>query len=273
MAKTLPVGIQVYTVRDYAEKDFEGTMKTLKEIGYDYVELAGLYGHSADEIAAMCKNAGVNPISAHVPIAELLADTEKTVSDYEKIGCKFIAIPYLGEDMRPGVPNYDEVLEKISAIGEVCKAHGIKLLYHNHDFEFVKMPDGSYGLDYLYAHVCSCRLSTELDTCWVKVAGEDPAAYIRKYSGRSPVVHLKDFVGGKTENMYELIGTDEAKAEKSEAFQFRPVGSGVQDFPGILAAAIEAGSEYVVVEQDSWNDLDAMECARSSREYLRKLGW
>lgn len=273
MPKKLPVGIQVYTVRDYAEKDFLGTMKALKEMGYDYVELAGLYGKSADEIAAACREAGVCPISAHVPMAELLADTEGTVATYKKIGVRFIAIPYLGADMRPGVPDYDDVLAKIAAIGTECKKQGIQLLYHNHDFEFIKMPDGSYGLDYMYDKVPADLLATELDTCWVKVAGENPADYVRKYTGRAPVVHLKDFVGAKSENMYELIGSTEAKAERSQEFQFRPVGSGVQDFPGILGAAIVAGSEYVIVEQDSWNDLDAMECARSSREYLRHIGW
>ena len=61
------------------------------------------------------------------------------------------------------------------------------LLYHNHDFEFVTMPDGSFGLDYMYSHIPAEHLATELDTCWVRVAGQDPAAYVRKYTGRAPI--------------------------------------------------------------------------------------
>ena len=116
-------------------------------------------------------------------------------------------------------------------------------------------------------------LGAEPDTCWVNIGGEDPASYIRKYSGRCPVVHLKDFVGGKTENMYTLIGTDEAKQEKSDAFAFRPLGQGKQNFPEILAASIEAGAEFVIVEQDDTNDIPCLEAAKMSRDYLKSLGW
>ena len=66
-------------------------------------------------------------------------------------------------------------------------------LYHNHDFEFVKMPNGQYALDYIYTEIPADLLQTELDICWVKVAGEEPVDYIKKYAGRAPVVHLKDF--------------------------------------------------------------------------------
>jgi 23S rRNA (adenine2503-C2)-methyltransferase len=91
-------------------------------------------------------------------------------------------------------------------IGKVCKANGITLLYHNHDFEFEKTEDGEYVLDALYSEIGPDLLATEIDTCWVNVGGEVPADYIRKYSGRAPIVHLKDFYGERSENMYELIG-------------------------------------------------------------------
>ena len=117
-------------------------------------------------------------------------------------------------------------------IGKACKAHGIQTLYHNHDFEFAKMPDGRYALDYIYDTIPADLLQTELDTCWVKVAGEDPAAYVRKYTGRSPLVHLKDFhKEGKPANMYKLIGTDVEEEESHGVFPFwrlplTPVPSG-----------------------------------------------
>ena len=227
--KTLPVAVQVYSVREDAEKDFAGTMKKIKEIGYEGVELAGLYGKKPSEIKAAIEDAGLVAVSAHVPFQELVADMEGTIAQYVEIGVKYIAIPYLMEEDRPGTPKFEGNVKLFEEIGKACKAHGIQTLYHNHDFEFIKMPDGRYALDYIYDTIPADPLQTELDTCWVKVAGEDPAAYIRKYSGRSPVVHLKDFhKEGQPANMYELIGTEVKKRPHSGGLcgSRRPVGCG-----------------------------------------------
>lgn len=267
----IPVGIQVYSVREDAAKDFRQTVARLKELGYDGVELAGLYGHTADEIRQILDEIGIPAISAHVPYVELIGDTEKVVADYKKIGCRYIAVPYLTEEYRPGTENFAEVVSNIRKIGACCNEQGIILLYHNHDFEFTRMEDGTYALDYLYDHVSADLLQTELDTCWVKVGGEDPVAYIRKYAGRCPVVHLKDFVGKKSANMYELIGIQSEKKEESEEFGFRPVGYGVQDMPAIVETAIECGAEWVIVEQDQSKERPPMEAAKMSIEYIRSL--
>ena len=272
--KTLPVAVQVYSVRDDAEKDFAGTMKKIKEIGYDGVELAGLYGKEPAEIKAAIEAAGLQAVSAHVPFQELVADMEGTIQKYVEIGVKYIAIPYLMEEDRPGTPKFEGNVKLFEEIGKACKAHGIQTLYHNPDFEFIKMPDGRYALDYIYDTIPADLLQTEIDTCWVNVAGENPAAYVKKYSGRAPVVHLKDFYKeGKPGNMYQLIGTDVEEQENKGFFEFRPVGSGMQDFPSILEASLEAGAKWVVVEQDQSNGRTPMEAITMSREYLKGLGW
>ncbi len=271
--KTLPVGIQLYTVRDEVDRDFLGTLKKLKAMGYDYVELAGHYGMDAATLKAKCDEAGVKALSAHVALAWMMEDPDAQMELYKNCGCKYIAVPFLPEGERPGDPGFEKTLADMRTCAEAAKRHGLVFMYHNHDFEFCTMPDGSFGLDYIYKELPADLLQTELDTCWVKVAGQDPVEYLKKYAGRSPVVHLKDYVGSKTENMYELIGTDEAKAEKSEKFQFRPVGSGCQNFPAILEQAIASGAEFVVVEQDSWNDQTCLEAAEDSRKYLKSLGW
>ena len=178
--KTLPVAVQVYSVRDDAAADFAGTMKKIKEIGYDGVELAGLYGLSPAQIKSAIEEAGLVPLSAHVPFQELAADMEGVVSQYQEIGVKFIAIPYLTEEDRPGGEKFEKNIEVFGEIAKVCKAHGIQTLYHNHDFEFAKMPNGQYALDYIYSSIPADLLQTEVDTCWFKVAGEDPAAFIKK---------------------------------------------------------------------------------------------
>lgn len=272
--KTLPVAVQVYSVRDIAEKDFKGTMEKIKEMGYDGVELAGLYGLEPSYIRGALDALELPAVSAHVPFAELTEDLEGTVAKYVEIGVKYIAIPYLGEEDRPGAPKFEENLKEMVKIGECCKKNGIVMLYHNHDFEFIKMPNGQYGLDYIYSTIGADLLQTELDTCWVKVAGECPSDYIRKYACRCPVVHLKDFIKeGKPANMYELIGIETEKKEETGKFEFRPVGHGMQNFPPILEASVESGAQWVVVEQDQSYETPSIEAIKMSREYLKGLGW
>ena len=272
------VALQVYSVRDYAEKNLRDTLQKVKEIGYDGVEFAGLYGNEPAEVKRMVEEIGLIPISAHVPLDEMLGAPDKVIGGYAQIGCRYIAVPYLNEERRPGTDGFEKTIKDIEMLASVAKEHGMQMLYHNHDFEFKKI-NGEYGLDVLYQSVPSDLLQTEIDTCWVNVAGEDPAEYVRKYSGRAPVVHLKDFVMSgkkKPEQMYELIGIQSEKkeeVEEEEVFGFRPVGYGVQNFPAILTASEEAGAEWVIVEQDKPAlGKTSMECADMSRKYLKGLG-
>ena len=266
-----PIAIQLYSVRDDMAADFEGTLKKVKALGYDAVEFAGLYGKSAAEVKKLCEEIGLVPLSAHVPFIDMMNDLS-LLDVYAEIGCKFIVIPYLTEEYRPGNEKFADFIEGAKVLGKKANELGMKLCYHNHDFEFVKV-DGEYALDILYKEVSADLLQTELDTCWVNVGGENPADYLRKYAGRAEILHLKDFVGCKSENMYALIGIDEdEKKETGGKFEFRPVGSGVQNFPAILAAAEESGVEWVVVEQDMPSmDKTPMECAEMSIKYLKSL--
>lgn len=270
--KKFPIALQLYSVRDELAADFEGTLKAVKEMGYDGVEFAGLCGLAAAEVRALCEKNGLVPISAHVPYADMVADADGVISTYKEIGCKYIVIPYLTPEYRPGEELFGEVIETAKSVGAKATENGLTLLYHNHDFEFVKL-DGEYALDILYKEVPASSLQTELDMCWVNVGGEKPDDYLRKYAGRAPVVHLKDFVGGKTENMYALIGIDEnEKKETGGKFEFRPCGSGVQDFTSILEAAEFSGAEWVVVEQDNPSMGKApLECAKMSIDHISSL--
>ena len=269
-----PVALQLYSVRDDLEQDFAGTLKYVKELGFDGVEFAGLYGHEPAEISRMLQEIGLTPVSAHVPFSDLIANPAQVAADYAAIGCQYIVIPYLMPEFRPGAEKFDEVIAGAKVIGAAANAAGLTLLYHNHDFEFEKI-SGEYALDVLYREVPSTLLMTELDTCWVNVAGENPADYIRKYTGRTPVVHLKDFVmpGKKPAKLYELIGiADDTKSAADEIFEFRPLGQGVQDFPEILKACRESGAQWVVVEQDMPSmQKTALECAATSIQYLKQL--
>ncbi|MBP3495481.1 MAG: sugar phosphate isomerase/epimerase [Clostridia bacterium] len=269
----MKLALQLYSVRDEMEKDFLGTLKKVKEMGYDGGELAGLYGKSGKEVKEMFDEAGLIPISAHVSYQDLMSDIDGLVRTYKEIGCKYIAIPYLPEELRYGTEKYPEIVEGIKKIGEVCKNNGISLLYHNHDFEFEKTENGDYVLDALYNAISSDLLQTEIDTCWVNVGGENPSDYVRKYTGRAPVVHLKDFSGRKSENMYKLIGI-ESKDEKSDGFEFRPLGMGVQEIQSIVDAAKDAGAEWVVAEQDEPTlGLSRLESAQKSIDYMKNINY
>lgn len=266
-----PIALQLYSVRDAMEKDFKGTIKEVAKMGYSGVEFAGVFGHTAQEVNEICNNAGIIPISAHVPYDDMKKDAAGVVEFYANIGVKFIVVPWLGEEYRPGKEGYSEFCKVIDEMVEKASAYNIKICYHNHDFEFETL-NGEYLLDIIYKD--NKLLETQIDTCWAHVGMGDPAGYIRKYIDRAPTVHLKDYIGEKSENMYALIGKDDDTdtSERHEAFELRPVGYGKQNFADIIAAAEEAGSKWLIVEQDQASmGKSSMECARMSIDWLKNL--
>jgi len=271
--ETRPIAYQVYSAREDAQKDLLSVLRQLKEMGYDGVEFAGFYGHSAENVASMLKETGLTAISSHVPYAQMLEDMDGVIAYHKAIGCKYIAIPHLRNEDRPGGCDFAKVIRNIYKFGKMCKENGIQLLYHNHDFEFVTVC-GIYGLDFLYDAVCPNLLKTEIDTCWVKYAGEDPAAYVRKYAGRAPVLHLKDYIGRKEGSAapYGLIGEKEAEENGNIAFCFKPVGYGCQDVKAIVEAGLEAGTQWFIVEMDASPERPALESAKMSIDTLKKIG-
>ncbi len=269
----LPVALQLFSVGGDMGKDMIGTLRAVKGMGYSGVEFAGLFGRSAKEVRDIVTILDLVPISAHVSLGEMLDNPEKVFETYREIGCEYIVVPYMPDERRPGKPKFWETLKDIERIGTLSAQYGLTMLYHNHDFEFDKI-DGKYGLDVMYDTIPASALQSELDVCWVNVGGENPCNYLRKYAGRAPVVHLKDFYGVRNDNMYELLGVESKKAPRPTNFEFRPIGYGMQTIPDILAAANDAGTKWLVVEQDCPSlGLDPMGCARLSRSYLASLGY
>ncbi len=270
----LPIAVQLYSVRDDMGADFVGTLAKVKAMGYDGVEFAGLFNHQPAQVKHWCDSLGLVPISAHVPLADMLADVDKVINDYKAVGCEYIVIPYVTEERRPKGDKFMQMIDEIKSIGQKAKAAGLTLLYHNHDFEFQKLESGEIGLDYMYANVAPDLLQTELDMCWVKYSGYEPVEYLQKYEGRSPVVHLKDYYkeGEMEGDPYALIGLNEDEKKPASAFEFRPLGTGVQDIPSIIVAAQDAGSKWLVVEQDQPSlEKSPLECIQMSIEYLKGL--
>lgn len=267
----LPIAIQLYSLRDDTAKDAESTLRAVKEYGYDGVEFAGLCGKTPEEMKALIDEIGLVPVSAHISLYDLRDNAEKVINDYKTVGCKHLVVPGLAEDDRPGKDGFVQVVKDMDRFGEMIRNAGMTLSYHNHDFEFVRMENGEYGFDYLYSNTKPENVKMQQDSCWVKVAGESPEAYLEKYANRCPLLHLKDFAGEKSANMYNLIGIDETKKDAPSNFEFRPVGSGVQNFRSIVSAAEKCGVEWLIVEQDEPSmGKTPMECAKMSVDYLKR---
>lgn len=275
--KKFNVGLQLYSVRSAMEKDMYGTLKAVKEMGYDYVEFAGYFGKTAEEVKAMLDELGLKAISVHQGYELFLEKGQEAVDYLKTIGAKYCAVPWMGPEKHKGEEGFDKAMEDITKVSKLLKANGITMLYHNHDFEFEKFDD-KFKLDWLYETLSSDIIQTEIDTCWVHYAGYNPSEYLIKYTGRAPIVHLKDFVCEKLGNgpVYALIDGDGKESEKPSkeetGFKFAPCGTGRQNFAEILEAAEKAGAEYVIVEQDDTYDVPCLDAVKQSREYLKTLG-
>lgn len=249
--KTFPIGVQPYTVREEMKADYAGTLERIAAIGYAGVELGRPpEGMSAAEQKALLDRLGLKVIGTHAPFDSLDWEADAIIDHLEAVdGGKYIA-QSLRFDSR------DDVLakaERMNRIGERCRARGVTLLYHNHDWEFVKF-DGEYAMDILLAETDPALVQMELDTYWVAKGGEDPANYIRtRLVGRCPLLHIKDMEAGE------------------DKF-FAEIGEGVLDFRAIADVAADIGVEWMVVEQDACRR-DPFESLRLSFDNLKRMGW
>ena len=225
----LKIGLQLYTLREELEQDFEGTLRKVAEMGYKGVEFYHYFGRSAEEVKQLLEETGMVALGAHRPYDALLNDTEQEISYNLAIGNTNLIVPYLTEEQR----NWEKVAADLRTIGEKVKARGAVLSYHNHDFEFTEHYGELTAFDGVFAEVPADLLQVEMDTCWVFVGGYDPVAYIQKYAGRLPIIHLKDM-----------------KKREDGSPETVVLGEGEINLSGILEAAAEAGVEWAVVEQD-----------------------
>lgn len=274
--KDIKVGIQLFTVRGSLQKDFEGTLRALRDMGYEYVEFAGYYDKSAEEIKAILDELGLKAVSVHQRPDFFDEDFEERVNFLKTFGIKYAIIPWWDKEKLAGSDKWDETAKYFSDLANKLSECGMMLGYHNHDFEFEKH-DGKYLHDYIFEAVDEDKIVPELDTCWMLYSGVDPAERIRKFSGRVPIVHFKDctFKKAKGGPVYDLIGTDgkpvSAPSNEDCGFEFRPVGKGKVDFVAVLEACRECGTEIIVVEQDKTYEYTELEAAKISRDYIRDV--
>lgn len=248
------IALQLYTLRDPAKADLPGTLKKAREMGWEYVQWSGMPDLPAEKIREELDAAGLKAIAAHCGMEPFETDFDNQVKFWKTVGATNVGPGGMMSDCKKTLEDWLRGAKRLDAIGAKLRAVGMRLSYHNHDQEFQKYPgDPRCKLDILFESTSPENLFAELDLAWVQVGGADPAAYIRKYTKRCPVIHAKDL-------------SDKEHARKS---RFAPLGQGILNWPDIFAAGKEAGIEWYIYEQDSCEG-DVFEAARISYEFLKK---
>lgn len=247
------IGLQMYTLRNETAQDFKGTLAKVAELGYEGVEFAGYGGLDASELRAELDRLGLRALASHVSLDRMLEAGEEEIEYNKTIGSRYIVVPWIGEERYADEAALAETCKSLERIARLCAEKGIGFGYHNHSFELERKFGGKMMLDIIYDSVSPELLKVELDTCWVHNAGVDPASYIRQYSGRIPLVHLKD-----------MTKTD-GKANTVE------LGRGEVDLKAIANAAREAGAEWLIVEQDHCQN-PPLESIATSMDWLKSQG-
>ncbi|MDZ4717030.1 MAG: sugar phosphate isomerase/epimerase [Roseiflexaceae bacterium] len=246
-----PISLQMYTLREETARDFVGTLEKVAELGYGAVELAGYGNLTPTQLRAEVDRLGLRVSGAHTSIDRLEGDLDQVISELQTLGARYAICPWLGPNRRPDAEGYKTLAASLNTIGAACAKAGLTFAYHHHDFELKRFGDTT-GLHIILNESDPALVKAEIDVYWAAYAGFDPIALLHEFSGRVPLVHLKDMT---------------PEPERT----FAEVGQGTLDIPGIIAAADAAGAEWLIVEQDRCQR-PALESIRMSREYLKSLG-
>jgi sugar phosphate isomerase/epimerase len=228
------VALMLYSVRRAAEADFEATLREVAALGYDGVELFDLHGHEPAEVGTWLRELGVAAVGRHAALDDIESKLAELAEEARLLGWRRLAVSWV-DPAELG----DATLARIEAASAAVRAEGLELGYHNHDAEIEqgfldRLPPGVF---------------VELDTGWTWYAGGDPVDYL----GRGPLVHIKDF---------------RVRGEHS----FCPVGDGAVDFERVVPAAVSAGAEWLIVEQDEPVDGELEDARRSLAAVAGMLG-
>ena len=252
------LGLQLYTVRNQMKQDFEGTLAKVADVGYKEVEFAGYFDRSPQDVRTILDRHGLTAPSAHIPYSSFGDQWPQIIENSKIMGHKYLINPSIDEAVRNQPDGWKHAAATLSNAGAVSKKAGVQLGYHNHWNEFRRTADGKLPYDILLAECDPGLVKMEMDICWVKVGGYDPVAYLKKYPGRFPLVHVKDMT---------RFPDPAAVTQKVENQNMTDVGSGPTDWKRIFASA--TGIEYYIVEHD---DAQApFESIKNSYNYLKTL--
>ena len=242
------IALQLYTVRHLAVDDLPATLAAVAAAGYRAVELAGLHDVPAGELAAMLDANGLRVVASHEGIERLRDDVTEVAERLTEVGCSRVIVPWMPEEDRRDADAVRRFAAELTGLADALAPHGMRLGYHNHDFEFAPL-DGTTVWDVLLSELPE-TVELELDIYWAAVGGRDPEREIRAHPGRIRLLHVKDRAPGE---------------DPHDA----PVGDGVLAIPEIVSAAHSAGVDWFIVEQDE--PADALADIGRSLEYLSAL--
>ena len=262
------VGLQLYTVRHFMKKDFEGTIAKVAATGYKEVEFAGYFKHSPKDIHAILDKNGLAAPSCHVDYKVVEEKWSETIEAAKIIGHSYIICPWIDEKQRKQPDGWKRAADLFNKAGEVSQKASVQFGYHNHSFEFEPADSlgGKLPYDFFLEQLDPKLVTMEMDLCWISVAGKDPLAYFEKYPGRFPLVHVKDWVKDSTVS-------SGYKGAMGQTVKYRgrmaDVGQGSVDWKRIFAHSGEAGIQHYFVENDE--PKSAFDDIKISYDYLNKL--
>src|SRR6202789_2220162 len=267
----LPIGLQLYSVRELLPKDYEGTLKQIAALGYQEVESAGYFGHTAPQVKAAMSAAGLHLVSAHYSHDNLAKDFDNILAFNHELGVNYLICSFPGikdpsrlkDNTHRSIVNsftmddYRWNADQFKKFGEKVKAARMKFGYHNHTMEFGKQ-DGVAPLDEMIRLTDPSLVTFELDCGWVVVGGANPVDYIRRYPTRISMLHVKDFK--HTDKPASIV--DPPKAAQ--------LGEGTLDYRPVFEAAKKANIKHYFVEQEGF-DIPPLEALKIDEEYMKKL--
>jgi hydroxypyruvate isomerase len=244
-----PIGVQLYSVRQAMQNDFDGTLKQVAAIGYREVEFAGLFGREPVQVRNILDGLGLSAPSMHVPFDTLNEGWDAVLDNARHLGCRYVVIPSIPASLRNSIDDYRRIADQFTRAAEAAAKLGIGFAYHNHEVDFIPL-ERRLPFDMLLEATDPSLVGFELDLYWIVRSGQDPLRYFNRWPGRCKLVHIKDSLGAPEHRMTE-------------------VGRGIIDWPNLLADAQAAGVEYFFVEQDDAKE--PLASIAASFSYLRKL--
>lgn len=240
------MALQLYTVRHAFAENPEETVRRVANAGYTAVEVAGTGTMPTHELRQLLDHFGVQAIGVHSNLQRLEIDFERQILDARTLGVEYITTASLPPEVRQ---NPERSGKRLNAIGRRVREQGFTFAHHNHDVEFAEV-DGQRFLDRLLADCEPENVKLELDVYWAVFAGADPLDYLQRYTGRIPLVHLKDMALDRS---------------------YTNVGEGTLDFPELARVAAANGARWFIVEHDEPGP-HPIEAATISLDNLRRMG-
>lgn len=247
-------------------------MHRLAEIGFEGVELYGMFGLSSEDILSFCEESGIAIACDHIHYEEFSQDTLNVITRRTALGAKFLTIDAIPQTMLPGTEAFPQALLEIERISRLCKRHGVQLLYHNHGYDLINKIDGIPMLDVILESTDPELLKFQPDLGWLSLGGGDPGLYLEKYASRCPIIHMKDYFAAAPlllESPFPL-GLKRGGAEHN-FFEFRPSGYGIMNYPALMPKILACSPQWITTDHDMSYERDTFADMKMGLDYTKYL--